>query len=296
MKTLDVCCIGKLNVDFSFTVERIEVGENHISDSLYVSLGGKATNVAVALSKLGIKASMIASIGDDWLSNYALQQISEFQVNFHPIIKSGVRTGQTFVIIEESGRNTMFNYLGANSLLSAADIKNFETIICSSELVYFQTGMDTSILEYLITLGVPIFVEVSHPVDLELLKHAFAISMNESEALVLTSSVNVHEALEKLTSIGVKRVFLKVGDRGSYCAGLDGLIFKEAFKVDVVDTTGAGDSFSAGCIYGLLKKLPWEAILEFANACGAITCTRIGTTNAFPTLEEVRKFLEAQKR
>ncbi|WP_071608630.1 carbohydrate kinase family protein [Fervidobacterium thailandense] len=292
---MEVCCIGKLNVDYVFPVEELKIGENHNSETLLVNLGGKATNVAVALSKLGVETCLIVPIGDDDVSTMVSRVMSHFHIDFRPVVKQGARTGMTFVVVEPNGTNTMFNHLGANSLLSVEDLKEFENIIKASKIVYFQTGLNIKILEYLLSLDVPVFVEASHRVELSILKYAFAVSLNESELLGLTSSGTLEDALRVLVSCGVKKIFLKVGERGSYYVENGVLVFKEAFKVDVVDTTGAGDAFSAGCIFGMLKGLPEGSILELANACGAITCTRFGTTLAFPTFDEVARFLENQR-
>ncbi|MGC9772709.1 carbohydrate kinase family protein [Fervidobacterium islandicum] len=277
-------------MDISYQVDEVHFGENHVSFSVDFHLGGKAANVSVALKKLGIQSQLIADIGNDPFGQRITEELKTFGVISLLKVKPAM-TGFTFIVVESDGTNTMFNYPGANLLLSSEDVSNFEKELLSSDIVFYQTGAGNheEIIRYLKTLRKPIFLELSEVVEIDLLDEIDFASLNKQEALNLTKERDIDRALEKLLSYGIKNIFLKLGEKGSVHASRQGIISKGAFKIKPVDTTGAGYSFSAGCIYGILHDFSVEKILEFANKCAAITCTRLGTVSAFPSIDEVEK-------
>jgi len=287
-----VTCIGKLNIDFNYSTTKIEIGKNHISNNVEISLGGKGTNIAVALRKLGVQTQLIANIGDDELGTRAISQIQSFGVIPLINVKPGTRTGFTFIVVESDGKNTMFNYPGANAMLCVEDIALHEKTLKNSDIIFYQTGAGESdeIISYLKTLGKPIFLELCEYVAPKILDGVDFASLNEEEALRITETKNTFEAISILLDFGIKNIFMKLGAKGSIHACQEKITYGEPYMIDVVDTTGAGDAFSAGCIYGILNNFSVENILSFANRCGALTCTKKGTTRAFPTIEEVQKF------
>ncbi len=287
-----VTCIGKLNIDFNYSVDTVEIGKNHVSENVETSIGGKATNIAVALRKLGIPTQLIANVGADEFGTNVISQLESFNVIPLINVKPGTRTGFTFIVVESDGRNTMFNYPGANAMLCVEDIALHEKTLKNSDLIFYQVGAGESdeILSYLKTLDKPIFLELCEYVAPKILDGVDFASLNEEEALRITETKNTFEAISILLDFGIKNIFMKLGAKGSIHACQEKITYGEPYMIDVVDTTGAGDAFSAGCIYGILNHFPTEKILPFANKCGALTCTRKGTTMAFPTIEELQRF------
>ncbi len=289
MNPLTVSCVGKVNVDIFYSVDEIKINNNHVSDSTAFSLGGKAANVSVALRKLGIQTNLVSAIGDDEFGDFVLSKLRDYGVS--PLVsrKSGTKTGFTFIVVDRYGNNTMFNYLGANALLAVEDLQIYEADLLSSEIIFYQSGLGPELLVYLKRLKRKVFVEYTEPLPPEILEGVEFVSLNEEEALRVTNRQAVDDAINSLLSLGIRNIFVKIGGRGSLYASEMKKVFADAYKVNVVDTTGAGDSFSAGCIYGILNNFSEEYILRFANKCGAITCTRKGTTEAFPILKEVHE-------
>ncbi|WP_448384969.1 carbohydrate kinase family protein [Fervidobacterium sp.] len=287
-----VTCIGKLNIDFNYSVDTVEIGKNHVSENVETSIGGKATNIAVALRKLSIPTQLIANVGADEFGTNVISQLESFNVIPLINVKPGTRTGFTFIVVESDGRNTMFNYPGANAMLCVEDIALHEKTLKNSDLIFYQVGAGESdeILSYLKTLDKPIFLELCEHVEPKILDGVDFASLNEEEALRITETKNTFEAISILLDFGIKNIFMKLGAKGSIHACQEKITYGEPYMIDVVDTTGAGDAFSAGCIYGILNHFPTEKILPFANKCGALTCTRKGTTMAFPTIEELQRF------
>ncbi|PLV59781.1 carbohydrate kinase family protein [Thermotoga sp. KOL6] len=284
---MKVACVGKINVDIVYPVDEIKINSNHISNYVKVSLGGKAANVSVALRKLDVSSVLIGAIGNDENGKYVSKMLRDFEVKAFLTMREEAKTGFTFVIVDKFGNNTMFNYLGANAELSVEDVQRFEKELLGAEIVYYQTSVSTAILSYLKSLKKTLFVELTDPVDNELLVGLDYVSLNEEEILRATKESNLTKAIKYLLKHGVRRLFVKLGEKGSVYADQEKIIHQKPFRVEVVDTTGAGDAFTAGCIYGLLKGFSIENILYFANKCGALTCCKLGTVEAFPESKEL---------
>jgi sugar/nucleoside kinase (ribokinase family) len=130
----------------------------------------------------------------------------------------------------------------------------------------------------------------------ELLPHTDLFMPSEEEIRHIFAASSVQEALEQLPADRGGIVAVKQGSAGSCFVDADGGRFRHAgFKVDPVDTTGAGDSFNAGMIFGFLHGRRGEELLAFANACGALATQRIGGASSVPSLSEVDRFMSERK-
>jgi len=126
------------------------------------------------------------------------------------------------------------------------------------------------------------------------LKYIDVFLPNESEALNITGETDVKAALLKLAR-RISIVVIKLGAAGAIAKAGDQVVEMDAFPIEVIDATGAGDSFDAGFIYGYLKGLPLAKSLRIGCACGALSTTKIGGIAGQPTLEELREFLDKRK-
>lgn len=287
---MKVTCIGKLNIDLFYKVDNLRVNQNHVSNELKISVGGKATNVSVALSKLGVRSYLIARVGKDEFGTFAFQKLKSFGIT--PLLNVSEKTGATFIVVDKNGNNTMFNYLGANEELCVDDVAKHKDIISNSHIVFYQAGVDPQILDYIKKINKNIFVELTTPIVPEIIGGVKYVSLNENEAKKVSGERDLEKALSKIISMGVNHIFLKLGNKGSMYYSERNKVFYEAFQINPIDTTGAGDAFSAGIIYALLNKFSIIDSLKFANICGSLTCLKNGTTEAFPTIESVRLFLD----
>ncbi|HIE39446.1 MAG TPA: carbohydrate kinase, partial [Anaerolineae bacterium] len=129
---------------------------------------------------------------------------------------------------------------------------------------------------------------------LELLEQVDVFLPNEGEVRAIAGEDDVEEAIRELAK-RASLVVVKRGASGAMSIGDGRVIHSPAFRVEVIDTTGAGDSFNAGFIYAyVVREMELEEALRFANACGGLSTTGIGGTAAQPTLEQVLSFLEAR--
>ena len=104
------------------------------------------------------------------------------------------------------------------------------------------------------------------------------------------------KACRKLLKEGFKAVVITLGEKGAVVGEKDSVFQVPGYKVNVVDTTGAGDVFHGAFIYGLCEKWPLKKIVQFSNACAALKCTKLGGRAGIPTLSQAKNFIKAHPR
>jgi sugar/nucleoside kinase (ribokinase family) len=147
-------------------------------------------------------------------------------------------------------------------------------------------------------LGVPVTSDIDHVSERtdELLAAVTYPIFNEDTPKVLTGATNVEDALRKLRRRHSGVLCATLGERGAIALDGDRLHHQPAFQVNVCDTTGAGDVFRGGFIYGLRQGWPLQLILEFAAAAAAVSCSRLGALDGVPGLEDVERVISGGGR
>ncbi|MFN3283226.1 MAG: carbohydrate kinase family protein [Pseudothermotoga sp.] len=292
-----VAVFGKVNVDTFLYIDQIRIGENHMCQQTLVDIGGKGANTAIGLVKLGIDCHLVACVGNDAISQSVVKKLEKTGVDTSFIKSCNAQTGKTFVVVESNGRNTMFHILGANSHLSPEMID--WTFLEKSTAVFLQLGIPIDTVREIVLMskrnGKYVYIDPAGFVDesfLEIVAYADTIAPNENELLRMTKETDIEKAAKKLLSFGVEEVVVKLGSKGATFFSEKTSIHVDAYKVDVVDTTGAGDAFNAAYITGKMKKLSLKDTLKLAVAASAICVTRQGTSSASPTKEELLQFLK----
>ncbi|MBR3994817.1 MAG: ribokinase [Clostridia bacterium] len=302
-----ILVIGSSNMDFVCNTEKIpEAGETLISNQNYMLVpGGKGGNTAIAAARLGADCVFCARLGND---SYG-KSLYEFYKNEgidvrHVHIDREHSTGIASIIVEENGDNRIIVYPGANMHFTDEDIEG--AVITYPGAAIMQLEIDFERVVEATRLcnarDIPVVIDagaVNGNLDLSRLGKLEIFTPNEIETEILTgikpvayeSCIAASIALRKL--VDTKYVVLKLGDKG--CFVYDGKYanFSEAFKINAVDTTAAGDSFTAALTLEYLRNK--KNILEaarYANATGAMVSTKQGASSSIPRHEEVVRFIE----
>ncbi|MCD6105597.1 MAG: carbohydrate kinase family protein [Thermosipho sp. (in: Bacteria)] len=259
-KNYDVYCVGKTNLDLFYYIDQIKLEENHIANEFYYFAGGKATNVAINLSKFGLKVGLISVIGNDVFGKVVLNILSEKNIDFLGK-KVNETTSLTSIIVDKFGKNTMFHNIGANSKLSS------DLIPKKIPFSFVQSGIPTDTIIKAINNSKISFLELSETSQFEmikpLLKKIKFVSLNENELNNIFKTNNTEKNLHLLSNFS-NNILLKIGEKGLIFLDEKGKVYMvPAKKTDVINTTGAGDAISAAFIYGFLKKWEIPEILRF---------------------------------
>lgn len=302
-----VLVVSSANMDFVMKVGKMPEGGQTVIESRgyeYVP-GGKGANAALALSKLGADSIFCTRLGNDSNGQRLKALYSENGIDTRFIISDRTApTGLASIIVEESGQNRIIVYPGANSQLSPVDVEDAMTCLPDAVFVQFEIPDDAVIAatEFAAKKNIPVFVDAGparqgYPLDR--LSKLEVISPNESETLVLTGILpnNVTNCLRAATvlmqRVETKYVVIKLGGRGAYIHDGKYSELVSAYEGEVVDTTAAGDAFTAAMTLEYLRSGSISRAVKYANAVGTLVVGKMGASSSLPTADEVDRFIRA---
>ena len=298
-----ILVIGSLNVDMVMKVDHMPVaGETILCDGMKLVAGGKGANQACAAGRLGTDVIMLGAIGNDAYGEMQRQSLLQSGVDVSGLLtKENVSTGTAFITVNKEGNNSIVVVQGANAQFTPEDIEAHRNLIEECEIVILQLEIPMDTVLYAVKLarklGKIVLLDPAPAPEhfpKELYQYIDIIKPNESELSRLTGIADAQNHLEEAVQIlkdhGVKNVLVTLGGEGAYLdAENKTAVHIPAKKVKVVDTTAAGDSFTAALAAMILDGKALEEAAEFANQVSAIVVTREGAQDSIPTLQEVLK-------
>lgn len=298
-----ILVIGSLNVDMVMKVDHMPVaGETILCDGMKLVAGGKGANQACAAGRLGTDVIMLGAIGNDAYGEMQRQSLLQSGVDVSGLLtKENVSTGTAFITVNKEGNNSIVVVQGANAQFTPEDIEAHRNLIEECEIVILQLEIPVDTVLYAVKLArklgkIVLLDPAPAPEHFpeELYQYIDIIKPNESELSRLTGIADAQNHLEEAVQIlkdhGVKNVLVTLGGEGAYLdAENKPAVHIPAKKVKVVDTTAAGDSFTAALAAMILDGKTLEEAAEFANQVSAIVVTREGAQDSIPTLQEVLK-------
>lgn len=304
-----VLVIGSLNLDMTVQVDHTPVvGETILSKRMDTNAGGKGANQACALGKLEADVTILGAVGKDMYADVQMNSLSAANVNTSRIlVKEDVGTGLALITVNKEGNNNIIVVSGANATLSPKDIDDNLDIIMKSDIVILQLEIPLETVCYAAKIAkklgkIVILDPAPAPENFpeELYAYVDIIKPNETELEILTGIEHPEDHLEEATEFirkkGVKDVIVTLGEKGVYMNSAKlGIERVPAISVKAIDTTAAGDSFTAALAVMLAKGKALKDAVEFANYVAAIVVTRKGAQSSIPTLKEVISYIEAKE-
>ena len=296
-----ILVIGSLNIDMVMKVDHMPTaGETILCDGMKLVAGGKGANQACAAGRLGTDVTMLGAIGNDSHGEMQRDSLQRSGVDVSGLItKERVSTGTAFITVNKEGNNSIVVVQGANAQFTPEDIEAHRDLLEECEIVILQLEIPMDTVLYAVklarTLGKTVILDpapVPEHFPEELYQYVDIIKPNESELSRLTGIADTQNHLEEAVQIvkdhGVKNVLVTLGGDGVYLdTENEPPVHIPAKKVEVVDTTAAGDSFTAALAAMLLEGKTLKEAAEFANQVSAIVVTREGAQDSIPTLQEV---------
>lgn len=299
-----VFVLGSINMDLVFSINRIpELGETLKSSNFFMTPGGKGANQAVACSKQGISTFMIGSVGNDELSKECKKSLINQGVDctyVKEVKKTSVGIAGIFV---ESGDNRIITYAGANKIHDSKSIKEIlEKNASKDDYLLTQLEIPLEVVKETLKsakqLGMKTVLNAAPAQKLtkDVLSLVDILVVNETEIEIITEiklkdEISTKSAIYKLLDSGVKSVVLTLGEKGSlYSDGYE-TITLGVYKVDVVDTTAAGDTYIGSLISQLINKSEVKQAMKYATSASALCITKKGSQNSIPKKAEVLNFL-----
>ncbi len=291
-----VYVLGSINIDLvAFSKNAPEPGETVVGETFLMNQGGKGANQAIAAAKSGAEVTFIGRVGDDMFGKLAITEVEKYGVKCLVSVDKDVSTGIALIIVESSGENRIVIIPGANGRVSEVELSKLNERITPEDILLLQGEIPIEVIfqaakvanekgAYVIFDPAPVKRGFS-----DILPFATYVTPNEVEIKGLAGeSGSISDILEK----GAKSVILKKGS--------EGVIFKDgrtefsvrSFKVNAVDTTGAGDTFNGAFAAALEMGFEIRKAIAFASAAAAISVTRKGAAISSPYKEEIERFLE----
>lgn len=299
-----VVVIGSANMDLVVSGPAIpRPGETVLAKTFSQVPGGKGANQAVAAARLGGRTAMIGRVGADAFGPVLRAGLQQEGVDCRfTHITEGVSSGVAFITVADNGQNAICVVPGANDRTSPQDVQSAEALLRQARICVLQLEIPLATVAFAIQLAhrhqVPCILDPAPAPDTAPpeLFDVDVLTPNETEAARLLGvpegGLSPLETAARLRDRGARAVVLKLGAAGAYYTDGTDAGFIPAHPVRVVDTTAAGDAFTAGLAVALTEGRTLAEATRVANAAGALACTRFGAQPSAPARAEVERLLQ----
>ncbi len=303
---MDAIGFGALNLDKVFLVNEIPGAEeeSYVLD-LKIYPGGSSANTIVALSRLGLKTGFIGKVGDDEEGRYIINDLRMEGVDLRNVLVEKGRTGCAMIFVDKKGNRAILVDPGVNDTIKFNEIdldyvKKFRLLHLSSFIckVYDSSFKSQKKLveafDGIISFDPgSVYAKKGLKYIMPILEKVDIFMPNEKEIELLTN-LNYREGAKFMIDMGIKVVVIKRGVRGCYITNGKEEFEIPALNVKVLDTTGAGDAFNAGFLYGYLKGKDLKKCGELGNYIAALCIQKFGAREGLPYKTSLRKFCPSQ--
>ncbi|MCJ7497716.1 MAG: PfkB family carbohydrate kinase [candidate division Zixibacteria bacterium] len=293
---LGICALDYLSIldPYPGLDEKIDVLASSVQG------GGPVPTAMATLSKLGAKAAFAGKVGDDYEGKIIHSELAKFKVNpDYLIVDKKMKSLKAFIWVDKnSGKRTVALDRTKMSPIKPEELSFLKKV--SFRYLHLD-GRDIETNIYLAKKakkdGSEVVLDVgSLRENIEnLFPYVDYLVVSKKFAYDYTKLKDLSQVCLELKKIGFKCVVITLSEKGCLWTDSHKVNYFPGFKINVVDTTGAGDVFHGGFIFGLLRKWRMGNIIEFASACAALKCRKLGGREGIPTLKEVKNFLKRKK-
>ncbi len=295
-----VTVVGSFCVDILIRADRLPIwGETLLGRDFYLGPGGKGGNQAAGVARMGARTHFVTAVGEDHFAQLALDLAKAEGIDREGIcVMPGAKTSVGFGLLDPAGRSACITDLAALSRMNAAFVDRFEPQIAASDVVLTMLENPVEAAAQAMQLGRKhgklTILNPAPAVVLpgEVLRDCDIVTPNESELRVMLglspdSKEDDAELARKVRSRGVNTLIVTLGERGAMILNDEGQQHVPPVRVEVIDSTGAGDAFNAALAVALAAKTPLTTAVQLANCAGAIACTKLGSIPAMGRRDEI---------
>ena len=300
----EICVLGIFVADISFSGSKIpSIGETILGTKYNVGPGGKGSNQAICIARLGGKVNFFSKIGKDTYGKLALETFKKNNIDTKHIIQNeNLQTGVAGILVDKnSGKNAINVITGAPSTLTLEDLKDQINLIKKSKIFLTQLEVPLDVTLHCLKVAkenkVLTILNPAPASELsnEFFKYIDFFTPNETEAEFYTGVKIANEedakvASQKLLQLGMKKIIITLGEKGLFYSDGNEDIYLKANTVKALDTTGAVDAFNGGLAFGLSMGKSIKECLELANKVAGISTTKLGAGDAMPFTEDLKFF------
>lgn len=279
------------------------------AESCSINVGGEAVNGVITAAKLGARASVLCHLGRDLEGDMVVSALEKYGVDTSNVVRDEHPTPVTTMLVDADGsRKSITNLAHKHNFHPERYLdclKGAKAVVLGSlfRAPFDDPAIVKAVVEYAHENGILVFADTKIPnfakITLDDLKDSLPyidyITPNEDEGRFFTGEDDPEKMADVLLAKGVKNVIVKLGGKGCLFKNSEQTIRLDAYDINAVDTTGAGDNLLAGFVCEILRGKNIEDALTFANACGAICSTAVGAITAIKNKEQIETFITDQR-
>ena len=293
MKVLN---FGSCNIDYVYQLDHIVApGETESSTKMQLFAGGKGLNQSIAIARAGAKVYHAGAIGQD--GNELLQLLKDNDVDVTFLQTVTEKTGHAIIQVAKNGENSIFIHAGANACITTEYIDLVLANFGKGDILLLQN--EISNVEYIVNKAFEkqmVIILNPSPINEKIaqidLKKISYLIVNQKEAQAITNHTEELTALEYFkTNHPDLKVILTLGKTGSLYQDNSQRIFQPSYKVDTVDTTAAGDTFTGYFVAGLIKGIALQKNMNYSSCASALAVSKNGAAPSIPIIAQVEKAL-----
>jgi sulfofructose kinase len=298
-KEIDLVGFGLNAVDHLCVVPHYPRFDSKTAITHYEKLGGGQVATTVSfLARMGLKGKYIGKVGSDELGEFSLQSLRSEKIDTSAVlVEPGARNQYAFIIVDkDSGERTVLWERDPRLSFRESELRRED--VCDGRVLHLDGHDHLAALRaarWAQEEGIAVVIDLDKvvPNTEELISQVDFLITSSNFPPDFTGLDDPIDSLMALRPYCAGFLAVTLGARGAMAVVGDECIRFPAFKVHAVDTTGAGDIFHGGFIYGLLHNWPLERIMAFANAAAGLNCTHLGARSGIPPLSEILKLADA---
>lgn len=293
---MTIACLGITVLDRVQLVNQLPTtGGKFVSKDYFEIGGGPAATASVAVAKMGHKVEFIGRVGGDSVATTMIDELNSYGVNTNHIVTvEQASSSFSSVLVDDEGERMIINHQDPRlsrdiSALESVDFRQFDAILCDVRWPEGAKYLLQKAKEY----NIPSVLDADispEPID-ELVALADHVAFAEEGLSNFVNTTEIERGLRLAQEKTDGKVYVTVGKHGCYWLEDGELLHEPAPVIDVVDTTGAGDTFHGALTVAVAEKMESRQAIKFSNSVAAIKCTKLGGREGIPTREAVDQYI-----
>lgn len=297
-----ILVVGSMNMDLVVKVDEIpKIGETLTGNEFLQIPGGKGANQGVAMAKLNSDVSFLGKLGKDSFGESLLSSMESSGVNMDNVDYTQDSTGIAVINVDKSGNNNIVVIPGANGKVDKEYLKKNEKAFEEADIVVFQLEIPIETVKEGLRISKKFGkTTILNPapareLDDEIIENVDILIPNEHELeriskVKISDKDSILKAGNLLIEKGIKKIIVTLGSEGVLYLDPENHEFFKPYKVNVVDTTAAGDSFIGGFVSSYIETKDIKKSIDMGQRTAALTIQKFGAQSSLPTRKEVDDF------
>ncbi|AZJ18877.1 ribokinase [Bacillus wiedmannii] len=290
----NIAVVGSISMDLvAVSKKRPKAGETVIGEAFHTIPGGKGANQAVAAARLGANVAMVGAVGNDNYGTVVRNNLENERVFIDYVVPvTDTATGIAHIVLAEED-NSIVVVQGANALVNESVVDRSKDLLIKADMVVLQLEIPLETVKYVLAIceehNIPVMLNPAPAQVLseDILEKATYITPNEHECRIVLDDFT--SPIEGLLAKYPNKLLITEGSKGVRFHNGTEIVHVPSIAVDVVDTTGAGDTFNGALAVALSEGETLQKAIRFANIAGGLSVTKLGAQGGMPTRDRVRE-------